>query len=136
MAAFAERFGFSFVAHEPGDANRSGRVERPFSFIENNFLAGRTFSSWILILQLANTSRLTSQETPRKATIPRDEYILRHVCPVAFGILFFREVKKNNEPRTPSRKQLGSGLRLLSSLLAGATTRVACSTVDLETPNR
>lgn len=46
MEAFAERFGFRFVAHEAGDANRSGRVERPFSFIENNFLAGRTFSSW------------------------------------------------------------------------------------------
>lgn len=46
MAAFAERFGFQFVAHEIGDVNRSGRVERPFRFIEYNFLAGRTFSSW------------------------------------------------------------------------------------------
>ena len=46
MEAFGERFGFRFVAHEIGDANRSGRVERPFSFIENNFLAGRTFASW------------------------------------------------------------------------------------------
>ena len=46
MEAFAERFGFRFVAHASGDANRSGRVERPFSFIENNFLAGRTFASW------------------------------------------------------------------------------------------
>jgi hypothetical protein len=46
MAAFGERFGFHFAAHEIGDANRSGRVERPFGFIENNFLAGRTFSSW------------------------------------------------------------------------------------------
>src|ERR1700676_2452020 len=44
--AFAERFGFRFVAHAIGDANRKGRVERPFSFIENNFLAGRTFTSW------------------------------------------------------------------------------------------
>lgn len=46
MAAFAERFGFRFVAHERGHANRSGRVERPFHFIERNFLAGRTFTSW------------------------------------------------------------------------------------------
>ncbi len=46
MEAFAERFGFHFVAHERGDANRSARVERPFSFIENNFLAGRAFASW------------------------------------------------------------------------------------------
>ena len=46
MEAFAERFGFRFVAHAIGNANRSARVERPFSFIENNFLAGRTFPSW------------------------------------------------------------------------------------------
>ena len=46
MDAFAERFGFRFTAHAIGDANRKGRVERPFSFIENNFLAGRTFASW------------------------------------------------------------------------------------------
>ena len=46
MEAFAERFGFRFVAHERGDANRSARVERPFSFIENNFLAGRAFTGW------------------------------------------------------------------------------------------
>ncbi len=46
MASFAERLGFRFEAHEIGDANRSARVERPFHFIENNFLAGRTFASW------------------------------------------------------------------------------------------
>src|SRR5580692_2623437 len=46
MAAFAERFGFQFAAHAIGNANRSARVERPFAFIENNFLAGRTFASW------------------------------------------------------------------------------------------
>src|SRR5438477_7042229 len=53
MAAFAERLGFRFVAHEIGHANRSGRVERPFHFIENNFLAGRTFSSWEALNQQA-----------------------------------------------------------------------------------
>jgi transposase len=41
MAAFAERFDFAFVAHEVGDAKRSGRVERPFHYIEHNFYAGR-----------------------------------------------------------------------------------------------
>jgi hypothetical protein len=46
MAAFAERFGFQFVAHAIGNANRSGRVERPFHFVEHNFLAGRSFTSW------------------------------------------------------------------------------------------
>ena len=34
------------MAHQIGNANRSARVERPFYFIENNFLARRTFASW------------------------------------------------------------------------------------------
>jgi transposase len=46
MAAFAERYRFEFQAHERGDANRSARVERPFAYIENNFLAGRSFADW------------------------------------------------------------------------------------------
>ena len=44
MAALATRFGFEFIAHEVGDANRSGRVERPFDYIENNFYPGRDFA--------------------------------------------------------------------------------------------
>jgi transposase len=46
MEAFSERLGFTFIAHEKGDANRSARVERPFHFIENNFLAGREFTDF------------------------------------------------------------------------------------------
>lgn len=44
LAALSDRFVFDFVAHEVGDADRSGRVERPFHHIENNFYAGRTFA--------------------------------------------------------------------------------------------
>ena len=43
MEAFASRFGFAFEAHEKGHAERSGRVERPFAFIEGNFYPGRRF---------------------------------------------------------------------------------------------
>jgi hypothetical protein len=46
MAAFADRLGFVFRAHERGDADRKGRVERQIHFIENNFLAGRSFEDW------------------------------------------------------------------------------------------
>lgn len=46
MAAFAERYGFAFQAHEVGDADRSARVERSFDHVERNFLAGRTFADW------------------------------------------------------------------------------------------
>ena len=45
MEAFSRRFDFEFVAHEPGDKDRSGRVERPHHFIEHNFYPGREFSS-------------------------------------------------------------------------------------------
>jgi hypothetical protein len=53
MEAFARRFGFEFRAHEKGDANRSARVERPMSYIENNFLAGRRFEDYSDINQKA-----------------------------------------------------------------------------------
>jgi hypothetical protein len=43
MEAFADRYSFAFLAHEKGDANRSVYVERPFRYIEGNFLAGRSF---------------------------------------------------------------------------------------------
>jgi hypothetical protein len=44
--AFAERYGYRFIAHRKGDANRSARVERPFDYIERNFIPGRTFADW------------------------------------------------------------------------------------------
>jgi hypothetical protein len=47
MAAFAERFGFVFVAHAIGDANRSARVERQFHHLENGFLPGRVFKDLV-----------------------------------------------------------------------------------------
>ena len=46
MAAFGQIFGFEFVAHAIGDANRSARVERPFFYVERNFLPARRFSGW------------------------------------------------------------------------------------------
>lgn len=46
MAAFAERYGFRFIAHEKGDANRSAHVERGFDHVEGNFLAGREFADF------------------------------------------------------------------------------------------
>jgi transposase len=46
MAAFAAVFGFEFMAHAINHSDRKGRIERPFAYVENNFLAGRTFSDW------------------------------------------------------------------------------------------
>jgi len=74
MAAFAERFGFAFVAHERGDANRSGRVERPFWFIETNFLAGRSFASWADLNQQARQwcDRVNGSYKKHLHAIPRE----------------------------------------------------------------
>jgi hypothetical protein len=44
MKAFSDRFGFAFVSHLIGDANRSARVEGPFWHVERNFYPGRTFT--------------------------------------------------------------------------------------------
>jgi len=46
MAAFAAALGFRFRAHAIGHHDRKGRVERPFSWIESNFLAGREFTDF------------------------------------------------------------------------------------------
>jgi transposase len=46
MVAFGELFGVAFVPHFIKHSDRKGRIERPFSYVENNFLAGRTFQDW------------------------------------------------------------------------------------------
>lgn len=45
LIALGDRFGFEFQAHAVGHAERSGRVERPFHYIEHNFYPGRSFAS-------------------------------------------------------------------------------------------
>jgi transposase len=44
VEAFEERFGFRFMAHEIMHSDRKGKVERPFDFVERNFLVGRRFT--------------------------------------------------------------------------------------------
>src|SRR5438309_7306760 len=81
MAAFGERFGFEFAAHAIGDANRSGRVERPFHFIENNFLAGRTFRSWEDLNQQAREwcDKVNSTYKKHIRAIPRELYAVERL---------------------------------------------------------
>ncbi len=90
MAAFAERFGFRFVAHAIGDANRSGRVERPFSFIENNFLAGRTFASWEDLNQQARQwcDKVNSTYKKHLRAVPRELFAVErlHLQPLPVWI--------------------------------------------------
>ncbi|MFN0101685.1 MAG: IS21 family transposase [Bryobacteraceae bacterium] len=81
MAAFAERLGFRFVAPEIGDANRSARVERPFHFIENNFLAGRTFTSWQDLNSQARQwcDRVNATYKKHIRAIPRELYAVERL---------------------------------------------------------
>jgi transposase len=66
MVAFGRRFGFTFAAHELGDANRSARVERPFHYIEHNFYPGRSFASLDdLNLQLGQWCRQANDRPKR-----------------------------------------------------------------------
>ena len=46
MESFGNYFGFQFMAHEIGHADRKAIVERDFAYVEGNFLAGREFESW------------------------------------------------------------------------------------------
>ena len=81
MEAFGERFGFQFVAHELGHANRSARVERPFSFIEGNFLAGRTFASWEDLNQRAREwcDKVNSTYKKHLRAVPRELFAMERL---------------------------------------------------------
>jgi transposase len=46
MKAFGDYHGVAFDAHEINHADRKGRIERTFRYVEGNFLAGRKFSNW------------------------------------------------------------------------------------------
>ena len=46
MERFGHVFGVTFIPHAVGDADRKAKMERNFSYVERNFLAGRTFMDW------------------------------------------------------------------------------------------
>ena len=81
MEAFGDRFGFRFAAHELGHANRSARVERPFSFIEGNFLAGRTFTSWQDLNQQARQwcEKVNSTYKKHLRAVPRELFAMERL---------------------------------------------------------
>lgn len=81
MEAFAERFGFRFIAHERGHADRKGRVERPFFFIENNFLAGRAFASWDDLNQQARQwcDRVNATYKKHIRAVPRELFAVERL---------------------------------------------------------
>ncbi|NDH68593.1 MAG: transposase [Gammaproteobacteria bacterium] len=68
MLFFSRAFGFTFIAHAVGDANRKGKCERPFYYVETNFLAGRTFMDWQDLNQQARLwSETVSNAKPKRS---------------------------------------------------------------------
>jgi hypothetical protein len=46
MERFGHVFGVTFIPHAVSDADRKAKIERNFSYVERNFLVGRTFTDW------------------------------------------------------------------------------------------
>ena len=68
MAAFARTLSFRFRAHRIGHADRKGRVERPFAYVEGNFLPGRSFSDFAdLNRQALAWCRDLANQKPKRA---------------------------------------------------------------------
>jgi len=81
MVAFGERLGFQFKAHAVGDADRSARVERPFRFIEKNFLAGRRFADWDDLNRQARQwcERVNSTYKKHLRAVPRELFAVERL---------------------------------------------------------
>ena len=87
MLAFARTLGFRFRAHRVGHPDRKGRIERPFAYIENNFLAARTFEDFDdLNHQAVAWCRDVANSKPRQALgmSPEAAYVIEkpHLQPL------------------------------------------------------
>jgi hypothetical protein len=98
MAAFARALGFKFMAHRVNDPDRKARIERPFAWIEGNFLPGRTFSdfddlnaqalAWCIEVANAKPKRSLGM-SPEAAYVLEKPYLVRlpTVLPAVYEVL-------------------------------------------------
>src|SRR5271163_1459576 len=87
MLAFARTLGFRFRAHRVGHPDRKGRIERPFAYIENNFLAARDFGDFDdLNRQAIAWCRDVANQKPKRALgmSPEAAYVIErpHLVPL------------------------------------------------------
>jgi len=87
MKYFGDIYGMVFEPHWLGHANRKARVERPFYFVETNFIPGRTFTNWRnLNVQAEKWSREKSNKKVKRSLgmCPDEAYILEkpHLIPL------------------------------------------------------
>jgi len=87
MEAFGALFGMRFVPHAIGHSDRKGRIERPFAYIEGNFLAGRQFQDWADLNAQARTWCTTVANAKPKRVLgmsPQAAYLMEkpHLLPL------------------------------------------------------
>lgn len=73
MEKFARQYGFRFVCHEKGHANRKAGEERSFYTVESNFFPGRSFETLEDLNQQAYewvTNRLANRPVSKSRLIP------------------------------------------------------------------
>jgi transposase len=79
MAAFGRALGFAFRPHRLMHPDRKGRIERPFAWVETNFLPGRTFSDFDDLNRQALQwcTQIANQKTKRALGMsPEAAYVL------------------------------------------------------------
>ena len=98
MAAFARALGFRFMAHRINHPDRKARIERPFAWIEGNFLPGRTFCdfadlnaqalAWCIEVANAKPKRSLGM-SPEAAYVMEKPYLTRLpvVLPAVYEVL-------------------------------------------------
>ncbi len=98
---FAEEYGFKVVILQPGKKERHGKVERPFRYIEDNFLRGREFSDLEDLNNKAdwwraNTANVRIHGTTRERPVDRlaREKSLLKPLPWNKSDKFFKEVDR------------------------------------------
>ena len=77
MAQFAKQYGFEFVCHEIGHANRKAGNERSFYTVETNFFPGRQFASLEDMNRQAlewATVRMANRPTGKTRLIPAQAF--------------------------------------------------------------
>jgi len=99
--AFAEQYGFQIVILPPGAKERHGKVERPFHYIEHNFLAGREFQDIEDLnrrgdLWRANTANVPIHVTLKERPMDRLERERAYLKPLPNEIsgAFFKKVDR------------------------------------------
>jgi len=92
MRVFGQIFGTQFIPHAVGDANRKGKVERNFRYVEHNFLAARTFTDWSDLNRHAkNWCDTVANRKPKRSLggiSPQEAYMLEkpHLKPLPVHI--------------------------------------------------